>query len=140
MNNDLEQFKSRVIRLEERIKSWAEPHEWITKTYPKKFRDDNLQPHEIPALYLQKGATRLLLDPVANDVPGSEGLVDLYLMPTYDDMASLYFQNNDWVIHYAFPADPWETHSVIEAKEIPLSEESVLKVLEAISNNAEPSF
>ena len=31
-------------------------------------------------------------DPIAYDVPRTEGVVDLYLMPTYDDMASLYFQ------------------------------------------------
>ena len=50
---------------------------------------------------LQKGPVRVLLDPIAYDVPGAEGVVDLYLMPTYDDMASLSFEHGDWVIRYA---------------------------------------
>ena len=50
-------------------------------------RDVDRQIFEIPALYLQKGPIRVLLDPVAYDVPGAEGVVDLYLMPTYDDLA-----------------------------------------------------
>jgi hypothetical protein len=40
---------------------------------------------------VQKGANSLLLDPVGYDVAGAEGVADLYLMPAYDPMASLYF-------------------------------------------------
>ena len=35
----------------------------------------------------------ILLEPVA---PGTEGVVDLYLMPGYDDIASLYHYSNRW--------------------------------------------
>jgi hypothetical protein len=76
----------------------------------------------------------VLLDPVAYDVPGAEGVVDLYLMPTYDDMASLYFENGDWKIHYAFPPDEAETQV------LPLDEETLNQVLDAIALHAEPSF
>ena len=47
---------------------------------------------EVPALFLQKGPIMVLLDPVAYDASGAEGVIDLYLMPTNDDMASLYFE------------------------------------------------
>jgi hypothetical protein len=82
----------------------------------------------------------VLLDPVAYDVPGAEGVVDLYLMPTYDDLASLYFEGGEWSIHYAFPPDPKETHSVVETKTLPLSAGTVNEVLESIAAHAEPSF
>jgi hypothetical protein len=103
-------------------------------------RDVDGQVFEIPALFLQKGPTRVLLDPVAYDVPGAEGVVDLYLMPTYDDTASLYFESGGWVIHYAFPPDPMMPHSVIEAEALALSENTINQILDSIAAHAEPSF
>lgn len=82
----------------------------------------------------------MLLDPVAYDVPGAEGVVDLYLMPTYDDMASLYFEDGAWAIRYAFPADPVHTHSVTEPEDRPLSEETLNQVLDSIVLHVAPSF
>jgi hypothetical protein len=121
------------------VRGWAEPHEWVTKTYPKKLRDADEQVYEVPALFLQKGPIRVLLDPVAYDVPGAEGVVDLYLMPTYDDVASLYFEKGTWMIHYA-PPDPKEPHSVIEVEALPLSEEMINQVLDSIAAHAQPSI
>ena len=126
--------------LSSRFREWVEPHDWVTKEYPKKMRDIEHQVYPISALFLQKGPVRLLLDPVAYDVPGSEGVVDLYLMPAYDDMASLFFEKGRWMIHYAFPPDSMETHSVIEAEALPFSEKTINQVLDSIATHAEPSF
>lgn len=140
MSKQRDQFQARVVNLVEQVKGWVEPHEWLTREYLKKLRDvDNLV-YEIPALFLQKGPTRVLLDPVAYDVPGAEGVIDLYLMPTYDDMASLYFEGGSWMIHYAFPPDPKETHSVIQTDALPLRDETINKVLDSIAAHAAPSF
>ncbi len=140
MSEQRDQFQKRVKALVEQVRLWVEPHEWVTKPYPKKMRDVNRQVFEITALFLQKGPTRVLLDPVAYDVPGAEGVVDLYLMPTYDDMASLYFEGGRWVIRYAFPTDPMETHSVNETKALALSEDTINQVLDSITAHAAPSF
>ena len=140
MSEQRDQFQNRVRALVEQVRGWAEPHEWVTKEYTKRIRDADNQVYPIPALLLQKGPTRVLLDPVAYDVPGAEGVVDLYLMPTYDDLASLYFEGEGWKIHYAFPADPGETHSVIETKALPLNGETLNEVLDSIAAHAEPSF
>jgi hypothetical protein len=140
MSEQRDLFQNRINTLVEQVGGWVSSHEWVTKTYPKKMRDVDHQVYEVPALFLQKGPIRVLLDPVAYDVPGAEGVVDLYLMPTYDDMASLYFQDGMWKIHYAFPPEPKETHSVIESKALPLSEETINQVLDSIAVHAEPSF
>src|SRR5271157_4112096 len=132
MSDQREQFQERGENLVKQVRDWVEPHEWVTKPYPKKMRDVDRQVFEIPALFLQKGPTRVLLDPVAYDVPGAEGLVDLYLMPTYDDMASLSFEGEGWVIRYPFPTEPRETHSVIEIEALPLSEQTINQVLDSI--------
>lgn len=139
MSQQRDRFQNRVKALVEDVKAWVEPHEWVTKDYEKKMRDDG-QLYVVPALFLQKGPTRVLLDPVAYDVPGAEGVVDLYLMPTYDDMASLYFEDGRWTIHYPFPPSAAETLSVIETSVLPLGEEAILQVLDSIAAHAEPSF
>ncbi|HEX4145715.1 MAG TPA: hypothetical protein VHY91_19570 [Pirellulales bacterium] len=127
-----DQFLSRVADLFQQVKEWAEPHGWTTRPYPKKMRDVDQKVYETSALFLSKGPTRLLLDPVTYDVPGAEGVVDLALMPTYDDAASLYFEDGAWVIHYAFPADSGKRRSAKEAARLSLSETTINQVLDAI--------
>ncbi|HJT36452.1 MAG TPA: hypothetical protein VJ783_30800 [Pirellulales bacterium] len=140
MSKQRSQFQKRVKGLVRDVKAWVEPHEWVTKDYQKKMREADSEVYQAPALFLQKGPTRVLLDPVAYDVPGAEAVVDLYLMPTYDDLASLYFEDGRWTIHYAFPPDSSETHSEIEAKVLGLDEQALNQVLDSIAAHAEPSF
>ena len=89
-----------------RVKSWAEELDWSTRQISKKMKDSRLGSYEAPALLMQKETTRVLLDPVARFVPGADGVVDLYLMPAYDDIASLYFVDGEWRLHYMFPGTP----------------------------------
>jgi hypothetical protein len=140
MSEPRDQFRRRVEALVEQVRGWVEPHEWVTRPYPKMMRDVDGQVFELPALFLQRGPTRVLLDPVAYDVPGAEGVVDLYLMPTYDDMASLAFEGGGWVIHYAFPPDTIGADATIETEPLPLSEQTINQVLDSIAAHAVPSF
>lgn len=129
MADDREQFRSRVEALIGRFEGAILGSEWISRRYPKRFRREAGQIEEVPALFLQKGPINLLLDPIGYDVPGASGVVDLYLMPTYDPEASLYFEGGSWVIHYAFPTDPTGPRPVIEAQALPVSEQSINKYL-----------
>src|SRR5580658_3385189 len=101
MSEQLEQFRRRVEELVARFEGEVDRREWVTRRYPKRLRDDGRDVYEVPALYLQKGPTNLLLDPIGYDVPGAEAAADLYLMPTYNPMATVYFETGRWVIHYA---------------------------------------
>ncbi|HEU5118473.1 MAG TPA: hypothetical protein VFT74_17815 [Isosphaeraceae bacterium] len=51
---------------------------------------------------MEKNAVEAVLNPVARLVPGALGAVDFDLAPAYDDIASLYFEVDHWLIH---PAD-----------------------------------
>ncbi len=139
MSTQREHFTRLISDLVQQVRGWVEPNDWVTKPYPKRMRDPDRQVFEVPALFLQKGPTRILLDPVAYDVPGAEGVVDLYLMPTYDDLASLYCEQGRWVIHYAFTAEPGAAHSDDPPQVLPLSQESINRVLDAIAEHAVPS-
>jgi hypothetical protein len=140
MSEQREQFRRRVDELVSGFEGGVDRREWLTRRYPKRLRDDTGEVYEIPALYLQKGPISLLLDPIGYDVPGAEGTADLYLMPTYDPTASVYFEDGQWVIHYVFPPDPVETHSTVEAKGLPLSAETINQVLDSIAEHAVPSI
>jgi hypothetical protein len=134
-----EEFRQRVEELVARFEGEVDRDEWVTRRYPKRLRDDDRQVYEVPALYLQKGPTSLLLDPIGYDIPGAEGAADLYLMPTYDPTASVYFEGGQWVIHYAFPPDAIEPPPGIETRALPLSAETINEVIDSIAEHAVPS-
>jgi hypothetical protein len=140
MSEQREQFRRRVEELVARFEVEVDRGEWVTRRYPKKLRDDSRQVYEVPALYLQKGPTSLLLDPVGYDVPGAEGAADLYLMPTYDPTASVYFEGGEWVIHYAEPPDRAEAPAEVETKAVHLSADTINQVLNSIAEHAVPSI
>jgi hypothetical protein len=139
MAGEREQFQRRVADLVAGFEMEVDRSEWVTRRYPKRLRDDAGQVYEVPALYLQKGATKLLLDPIGYDVPGAEGAADIYLMPTYDPSAGVYFEGGRWVIQYAFPAESTEAHSVVETQALPVSPETINTVLNSIAEHAVPS-
>jgi hypothetical protein len=62
---------------------------WATQRVPKKVKDAEIGEYQTCALLMQQGTTRVLLEPVGRGGPASEGVVDLYLVPAYDDIASL---------------------------------------------------
>jgi hypothetical protein len=88
-----------------------------------------------PALILQKETVRVMLEPIARFATGVDGVVDLYLMPAYDDIASLYFYDDGWQLHYMSPKSP-TVNTMREAEHKPLSKESLQAVLEDMIKNA----
>ena len=98
-----EQWLKVLADLTSNVKSWAEEFDWSTRQIAKKMKDSRLGSYDAPALLMQKETIRVLLDPVARFTPGADGVVDLYLMPAYDDIASLYLVDGEWRLHYMFP-------------------------------------
>jgi hypothetical protein len=128
-------WMARLCELVDRIDSWARELDWATRRIEKKMEDSQLGTYKAPALLMQKETTRVLLDPIARFVPGTEGLVDLYLMPAYDDIASLYFTDGGWRLHFPSSGprpgatNSGETHG-------PLTQESLGHVLDEMVQNA----
>src|SRR5690606_13186109 len=101
--------------------------------YPKRLRDDAREVYEVPALFLQKGAVSLLLDPIGYDMPGAEAAVDLYQMPTYDPAASVFFEGGRWMLYRLSP------QGEVEDQAEPLSPEAMNQTLNRIADHAVPS-
>jgi len=99
-------FHVAVHRCSSFEKKWADELDWATKVVDTKIEDAEIGNYTAPGLHLQQETVRLFLEPVARAAPGTEGVVDLYLMPSYDDIASLYYYDNRWNVHYRLEADP----------------------------------
>ena len=121
--------------LTNQVRSWAEELDWSTRQVTKKMKDSRLGAYEAPALLMQKETIRVLLDPIARFTPGADGVVDLYLMPAYDDIASLYRVDGEWRLHYLFPGTPTVT-TIQKAESHPLSKDVIRRVLNEMSINA----
>lgn len=126
---------SRLAALIELVNAWVTTAGWSTRRVEKKMQDSEFGTYQAPALLMQEGTTRVILEPIARSAPGADGVVDLYLLPAYDDIASLYFYADRWNIHYPFPGDP-PVSAVEEIPPRPLSEETLKAVLEEMAKNA----
>ncbi len=126
---------SKADELVNRVEGWARELDWSTRRIEKKMRDLQIGLYKAPALVLQNETCRVLLDPIARSAPGAEGVVDLYLMPAYDDIASLYFCDGAWQLHYMF-AGTSSVATIRTADSKPLSRETLRVVLEEMRANA----
>jgi hypothetical protein len=130
-----QQWLARLADLVQTVQHWTEELGWTTRKIEIAKEDSQIGKYRAPALLLQQEATRVLLEPVARSAPGAEGVVDLYLMPAYDDIASLYFYSDAWHLHYAFAEEP-AAATIREAEAKPLTEETLRDVLEAMRKHA----
>jgi hypothetical protein len=131
----LDPWLGRLEGLVEQVNTWAKELDWSTRRIEKKLEDSKVGSYKAPALVLQKDTVRVLLDPIARSSPGAEGVVDLYLMPAFDDIASLYFYDGQWHLHYMAPGTP-AVGPTREADAKPLSKESLGAVLAEMIKNA----
>jgi hypothetical protein len=110
-----------------RVEQWSKELGLATRRIEKRLDDSGVGTHKVPALLLQEDTMRLLLEPVSRRAPGAEGVVDLYLMPAYEDIASLYFREGNWHVRYLFSGSKAAT--IKEAESKPLSKETLAAVL-----------
>jgi hypothetical protein len=130
-----ERWIERLSALVNEIRRWAVEMEWSAKEVSKAMEDSAIGNYTAPGLLLQKEFTKVLLEPIARSAPGAEGVVDLYLMPGLDDIASLYYYGGGWQLHYMSPKSPTDaTHREVESK--PLNKEAFREVIEEMRNNA----
>jgi hypothetical protein len=125
----------RVKELVNSVEHWVRELGWSTKRVEKKLDDARVGTHRLPALLMQAETCRIILEPVGRFAPGTEGVVDLYLMPAYDDIASIYYYGDRWNLRYVFPGGR-PVASVGEADAIPLSKEAIEQVLAEMKRHA----
>ncbi|WP_165232133.1 hypothetical protein [Aquisphaera insulae] len=84
------------------VKGWADELDWAAKVVDKRMEDAEIGGYRAPSLLLQRESVRLYLEPIGRSAPGIEGVVDLCLMPSYDDVARLTNEGDRWKVRYVF--------------------------------------
>jgi hypothetical protein len=129
------EWLSRLAELVELVQAWSQEFGWATRRIEKRLQESQLGTYQAPALLMQKEFARVLLEPIARFAPGVEGVVDLYLMPAYDDIASLSFHDGVWRVH-SWPRGERVLSVDPESNPVPLSKESLRAILDEMSNHA----
>ena len=136
MSEQSDAFTFAVTRLIGRFKGVLAETDWSTREQPRKLEDEKGATYTTPSLFVWRGPTSLSLVPTGYDIPGADGVADLYLLPDYAPVATLYLETGVWWVH-----SPYPTPSTPEAKPTQwcreeLSDRSVPALLEAISQDA----
>ena len=131
----LHDWLGRLWSLVHSVKGWAEQLGWATRVIDKSLEDAHIGKYKAPALLMQEGTDRVLLEPLGRSSPGTEGVVDLYLMPAYDDIARLVHSAGRWNLYYTSPGSP-AIADYREAQAKALSKETLQEVLEAMRQDA----
>ncbi|SFI78387.1 hypothetical protein [Planctomicrobium piriforme] len=127
----------RVEALATQIETWARLDDWSTRRIQFRMKDAVIGNHTLPAVLMQKETCKVILEPVARSSPRAEGIVDLYLLPEYDDIASIYFYGGDWHLHYMFKESP-TVNTIRDAERVDLTPENFEKILSEMQQNANP--
>jgi hypothetical protein len=123
----------RVTDLVSQVEHWATELGWATRRLRKRVDDSWIGKHDVPALLMQEDICKVMLEPVARSIAGTEGVVDLYLMPAYDDIASLYYHGDRWYLQHVSSGD---RAAVRESEAVPLSKMTLEQVLAELTKHA----
>ena len=97
-HNALIDWLGRLSELMSSVEAWAVDLGWTTRRIELTRQDSLAGTYLAPALLLQDRACRILVEPITHRAPGVDGVVDLYAMPAYDDIATLYLLDGQWSI------------------------------------------
>ena len=128
------EWLGRLDSLVDEVEGWARASGWRTRRIGKTLSERRLGTYRVPVLLMEKDTVEVVLNPV-RFVPGADGAVDLYEAPAYDDIASLYFEGDHWVVHYGERPDPLATHSEVEITPRPYSEQTIRSILDGMAVN-----
>jgi hypothetical protein len=124
----LHDWLCRLSTLVATVESWAKELGWSTRRIEKPMKDSEIGEYRAPALLLQEETIRIMLEPIGRSSPGTEGIVDLYLLPAYDDIATLCYYDDRWNLHYIPPSSE-SIATIREAEGKPLSKKTLRTVL-----------
>lgn len=125
------EWLDRLHALASQVKGWVEKLDWRTRLVSKPVRDGVLGRFEVPLLLMEKVGVQIALNPVSPFESGSSGCVDLYVVPAYDEVAGLYYETGVWTLYYVFQEEGPRDHRR-EAEALPFSEDSLIRVLDAM--------
>lgn len=92
----LREWLALLTPLLDSIERWADELGWAKRRVQKLMEGDGIGDYLAPALLLQEDMIRIAVDPIGRSAPGTDGIVDMYLMPAYDDIARFHYHGARW--------------------------------------------
>jgi hypothetical protein len=139
MSDKSDAFAKQVESVVSDFEASLSGRDWSMRRDPKRMRDEIGNVFTVQSLTLIKGPVRLLLDANGYDIPGADGVMDLYLLPPYDPVATLYLENGQWFIHSPFPAALGAIDNPTKWTRSSLTKDSINNTLGSIVEHAVPS-
>jgi hypothetical protein len=139
MSDKSDAFAKQVEAVVSNFEASLSGRDWSMRRDPKRMRDELGNVYSALSLTLIKGPVRLLLDPNGYDIPGADGVMDLYLLPPYDPVATLYLEDGEWFIHSPFPAALDAVDDPSKWSRSCLTKDSISNTLGSIVEHAVPS-
>jgi hypothetical protein len=93
-----QEWQAAVEQLVRSAEEWSALQGWDNRREEKQISEDFLGTYQVPRLLILKGASRLVLEPVARFVPGGSGMADLAVLPSYDSV-TLTRDQGQWFVH-----------------------------------------
>ena len=81
-----DEWLAAIEKLMQDAEEWSRKQDWATRRDPKKIKERGLGEYIVPRLLIHSIDGRLLLDPMAGEVIGAKGRVELCVMPSYDSV------------------------------------------------------
>lgn len=107
------------------IKSWAEQRRWFVEEQEKTVEEDRIGRYMVPTLFIQAPGGKIHVEPIACDIIGAQGRVDVEAFPSLKRLL-LVLVEGEWKI---------ETDSRIDWPE-PWSEQAFARLVDALTNAA----
>lgn len=139
MSEKSDEFAQQVETVVRDFEASLSGRDWSIRRDPKRMRDETGNVFSVLSLTLINGPVRLLLDPNGYDIPGADGVMDLYLLPPYDPVATLYLEDGEWFIHSPFPAALDAIDNPTKWTRSRLTKDVISNTLGSIVENAVPS-
>jgi len=93
------------------VRQWAEKQGWTVTEEQREVREERLGTYHVSVLEIDTPQGRVILEPIARDVLGAEGRVDLYAWPTLYRVMLLRRGDMSWVVRTESGINwpqPWE--------------------------------
>jgi hypothetical protein len=100
-----------VDRIVQPVRQWAEKQGWKVTEDQREVREERVGTYQVSVLEIDTPQGRVILEPIARDVLGAEGRVDLYAWPTLYRVMLLRRGDMSWVVRTESGINwpqPWE--------------------------------
>jgi len=108
-SKELTEWVADVERLAREVRAWCEDRGWAVSTSERRIEESAYGTYTVPELMIRSASGVIFLEPVARDVAGARGRVDLLAWPSLTRMM-LVRKGNRWTLQTDSGVDwpePW---------------------------------